>query len=1694
MTKFSKLAWRIGLALGLLSSATFYGWAVAEDTTGTINKSPIEKPLGVIENAVPPNVMFVLGREHTLFTAAYSDYTPLIENDKGDLYTLYHPEFNYEGMYATDLCYKYENNLWIPTASATKKSVSTVDKEYNVYVCSNSNDGKWLGNFLNYVTQSRMDVIKTSLYGGTRRMDGNNKQAYYQWNDESHSQSAILDHTKTTIDSHSWGKVFADRMYDNFTYIPRVNIEEISELSSKYGYFFGVYAKDFYATSNSAMLRVLTIPNTYTMNVPGDNGQNFDKLNLWDWISQESGANSNFRGPKDSPDTGKAPRFKKVQQYATDAKDFELSVVACSPKVKSSYNDICVEYNDAGKTYLQPEGILQLYGMGTQPRMLFGLITGGWDSNKKGAFLRDNISNKTEGSGKEYSPNTGELIYKNCDGKRCGFAGSLDNFRVKTSSSGHDYGDCSRSKNTLDGMNNNSQLCSDWGNPLAELLYQSVNYFQNKDVEHSSSNTKDAERTLGCVKNSQRTNPFNKDNYCAKSYSFLIADESPSFDSFSIAGSKINSSEQGKITNILKNRFSVSGKYLVGISANATSDENRYKAIPTIKTIQSLADVTGIAPTQAFSYGSYNVAGVAALAQGEGAKPLTNPNVAEGFNMQTFVLAMKPNTAEIKIPVNIKGTTQNIRLIPFAKTPAESSANISKPADDNANANNKYQYQSTNQIAAFYIQYNGIDANQNPYGKFIVSFEDFEYGSDYDMDWVVSYEYKIIQTTNNKYIQIKLQHEDGDIYAPQHAGYVITGVDFSGAYIDLAKSSSKDSSSAQGSLYALDSYIGDRNYAQCYAQSGDNFLNCLNEINTGDFGADIDAYYDKAILGRIIDTDGGWCEGTKQYEPNKEFTVPSVNNLPSSCVPLYYAPRYRISKYVNHFNPNKIDYFFKLSGKPASWRLIGDYYRNKNAHDNQDYSNDYSLRIFRISSEVANDVWLKSPLWYAAQVGMDKTDKSDYEDKITNDAQDPTNFSYISNPAVFRENIRSLISKLLSAYHSSSSFVPQSSSTTTGTAAYATSYNPGNWFGNIYKVKVDSNGGYDLNSINNCFEAGTCAQVTEKGWNAAYTFTTVAPEDRLIVTKDKDSNDLLRVTVDKDTAESDSASSGDLLKLVNIFGSDNKRTKLFIRWLLGDHSHEGSTATYEEEEQFQSGSSVVFRERYEGTNAESGKRFVLGDIINSDVHVVTFNKGTANEKILLAVGANDGMLHIIDDATGMPVISFIPTAVQSAIMETASVYYTSSHKFFVDSTPKSFERTVGGKKHTYLYGTLGLNFKGGYLLDITDLARVSTQGTVDYSNLYKWELTESDSKLVGKSREAPILYTVGTKDYLIYSSGYDAETPGVYVVDALAEDGVNKIISQIPLTPYVGYNEESENHRAISPIEIYAYQTSEGASPVALYAGDTEGYLYQIKLDGKAEAKPECWGGACFADESVRTLYVPKTVFYTGSNTHPITAKPAVANMTSGGHIVVFGTGSYWTPYDDSSDSRTHIQTLYAVKRGSVGAASSDTMLIKDKLMKLTRTNLETDKCEVKTSSSACKGTWEYTTTPVNQEKINRGWYLDLISFSNSQGGNGERIYRAPLVIGSNLYFTTAIPRANGGCETGGKSYLYQMNVETGKTELLQEIAGLANEMSATIHDGNIMVQVPYDNPDSAAAGVGVITIPDNNATPIRETSWIRLY
>ncbi|MFA6054271.1 MAG: PilC/PilY family type IV pilus protein [Thermodesulfovibrionales bacterium] len=177
----------LGIWVFLFVSSTFI--SIHEADAATMQDYCVVPPF--VSQSVPPLVMFEVGREHKLYYEAYNDASDY--DDDGRLDVDYKHSIDYYGYFDFNKCYTYSSS---GTGQFTPVSVTT-----NKF-CSS---GQWSGNVLNWITMSRMDVLRKVLYGGHRVTDSN--------------AQTVLERVYIPQDAHSWGKELTGRLcFDGTTY------------------------------------------------------------------------------------------------------------------------------------------------------------------------------------------------------------------------------------------------------------------------------------------------------------------------------------------------------------------------------------------------------------------------------------------------------------------------------------------------------------------------------------------------------------------------------------------------------------------------------------------------------------------------------------------------------------------------------------------------------------------------------------------------------------------------------------------------------------------------------------------------------------------------------------------------------------------------------------------------------------------------------------------------------------------------------------------------------------------------------------------------------------------------------------------------------------------------------------------------------------------------------------------------------------------------------------------------------------------------------------------------------------------------------------------------------------------------------------------------------------------------------------
>jgi len=824
---------------------------------------------------VPPLVMLVMGRNHKLYYEAYNDASDL--NEDGTLDVGYNPEIDYYGYFDSYKSYVYN--------SANSRFEPSATQDGSTKTCSGADE--WSGDFLNYLTMSRMDCLRKVLYGGYRSTDTDSE--------------TILQRAYIPQDAHSWGKEYKNIEHDGY------DIRDYTPLELPQSGTRHLFASTTLSDNGNPLLRVLPY-NTHriwewvakegpvcdssleraTAQVhPGHpmNHSEFDSMvdefatvdrqfgsgsppngridgygNPWGdgyspydsgaddqnnfltvfsgeiWISnsgdyefaidgddaieliidgnvvvgwydehsrcgdteackdahkgtvtlaggdggahksysiefrheEETGVDNYYlywKGPDSSNNWQVIPhKYRLGSNYsgleltqttysflspASTITDYIVRVLVADSSMPESN---CKEYPDGN---YKPIGLLQRHG--ESERMYFGLLSGSYTKNTSGGVLRKNIGTIND----EINPDTGEFLYKD-DSSVKGIIKTIDNFRItEFVYAPPDYyyspgwpgawlGTAAMGEGEF----------PDWGNPVAEMMYETLRYFAGKasptTAYHSATMADDD--ALG-LPNEAWVDPYDVStgfDYCAKPFMLVLSDINPTYDSDQLPGSNSNfGSFTGDLTGMnvdtlgdtIFSEEGLSGQFYIGQSG-AT-----YNCACTAKSINGFGDIRGLCPEEPTKQGSYYSASVAYYGRTHDISAAD-----EDQKVLTYAVGLASPLPKIEIPLG----DHIITLVPFAKSVGGCLVTNS-------------DFQPTNTIVDFFVE-----TITDTYGKFRINFEDVEQAADHDMDAIVEYEYTV---TSENTVDITLNSTYAAGCIIQHMGYIISGTTEDGTYL-----------------------------------------------------------------------------------------------------------------------------------------------------------------------------------------------------------------------------------------------------------------------------------------------------------------------------------------------------------------------------------------------------------------------------------------------------------------------------------------------------------------------------------------------------------------------------------------------------------------------------------------------------------------------------------------------------------------------------------------------------------------------------------------------------------------------------------------------------------------------------------------------------------------------------------------------
>jgi type IV pilus assembly protein PilY1 len=307
-----------------------------------------------------------------------------------------------------------------------------------------------------------------------------------------------------------------------------------------------------------------------------------------------------------------------------------------------------------------------------------------------------------------------------------------------------------------------------------------------------------------------------------------------------------------------------------------------------------------------------------------------------------------------------------------------------------------------------------------------------------------------------------------------------------------------------------------------------------------------------------------------------------------------------------------------------------------------------------------------------------------------------------------------------------------------------------------------------------------------------------------------------------------------------------------------------------------------------------GKEFDSGYRVRTTKLADIVNSGPVHQDGVIYVGANDGMLHAFDAASGEEIFAYVPNLVFHKLKDLASPAY--NHRFYVDLTPsvKKGVEITAGQSINLLVGGLRRGGKGYFALNITSAKSIASEDMLKSRVL--WEASDANDPDMGYSFCKPIIIKSNSATYpwvVIFGNGYNSvsEKAVLYIMDPKDGFPIRKIEA------HAGMDNGLSNALVIDA------NYDEKADFV--YAGDLKGNLWKFDLRDSDHTK---WGVAFNKDGAPQPLYQAKGP---GGSPQPITTKPDIMyHPEKQGFLVCFGTGKYFT---ESDFSDTSTQSIYGV-------------------------------------------------------------------------------------------------------------------------------------------------------------------------------------
>jgi len=1467
-----------------------FGPAAAWAQTIPVTNSPLFTTSGV-----PPLMMMVMSRDEQLFNKAYTDYTDLDGDNLLD--TTYQDRFDYSGYFDPALCYTYSGGLFAPSAAAT--GTLAAGQKYP-HKCSS----KWSGNFLNWVTMSRLDMLRFVLYGGYRSTDT--------------ATSTVLERAPIPNDLHAWVKVYLGSDIGSFA--------PLTQSATKPGWSFCNATIGVGTPLGSPLMRAAQ--GTYT-----------------EWAA--TALQQCTYGSGDNAPSGT---------------DYTVRVTACG---NASFREsFCEKYTtSAGVASYKPVGLLQNYG--EKGLMRFGLVSGTYSKPRSGGVLRRNIG--------LIGGNTGTLDAQGCapgdevnlsNGTFCthpstpateGIIKTMNGFRLtQWGNSGNSavWNDCNTygilnrngvgSSSYLNdpGVGSGAQNCSAWGNPLSEMYAEALRYISaGSDSTPSSAFAGGTDLTglptpswvdpYGAASTANGSNAGGNP-YCASCSILVLASGLNSFDSDELPTVNSIGTTAAAATTTVGANEPVTGNYLIGrvvtsqaqLAVGAAVDT--YADLCTSKGVADLSLARGICPDIPPLEGSYLMDGLAWKAWTTDLRPsLLNsrgqPKPPNAWNqVQTYAVALAENLPKFQIPVGGGFVT----LAPLAQANNDGSATAASTGWRSSFLGSVTIGPKTSSVSPFYV-YGRALAADNTEGSFSWVWEDSLWGNDHDNDVVTMVTY-CVGTKCAK--------------SGTYSGYA--GKDICWRTVNTGAAASPVCGTTGIPTVAADEALVRIENLSAYAG---------NAMLTG-----------YTVAGSGTATDGPQ-RLTLRPGSTDNSVLTSVANPPAT----WYAPMVKKFKYDPTSAAKQLENPLFYAAKYGGFT----------------------------KPDAANPGKRRNP------IGGEMPGAGDWEalDANGNPTTTPNNYFLVRDPTRLKDQLQKVFDAVLANSSPSGSVSASAGRFTVGqTLAYQASYSSDNWTGDLKAFELFSNGA-----------------LGGQAWAAASQLPPGARSDIWIGVKPDGASPVNANTFSAKafTLANLPTSMQTALTTAGGWPAGSPSVDNIIAYLKGDQTNEEPAGNYRKRATAQrlgdivnSSPQTAYKLSYGydrlATPAGCGGAVPCSYPPGCGAACAGTYQAFVDSKTATTVfvGANDGMLHAFDGASGggNELFAYIPYAVSAKLGTLPKPGY--AHTFFVDGTPTIGDAYISGWK-TLLIGSAGAGAPAVFALDVTNPSSFGTTSLL-------WEFNSAVDSTMGQFTGIPSQPTLTADGRWVtaFGNGYNSSLNKAKLFVLNVADGSKVTVDDITNSANV-----APNGLATATIVDAKGACPDGTNVCAdgigdtIYAGDYQGNVWKWELNSSGTS----WQIAA------NPLFQARDA---NNVVQPITSGMYAVSNPLGGVIVYFGTGKYLATTDNDPNAQPQINSIYGIWDNGSGSTVTRSQLQQQQVTAYAAPNW-----------SITENQFGYLSANNPAPNGKMGWFLDLTVAGSTPANDplrGERVVAAPSGTLGQLFVNVFRPTGDVCLPGGLNSFL----------------------------------------------------------------------